>query len=131
MKLAKAAAALGVALALCACGPTWSTSSVAPSRDGMQLAGNRPAKAPSQILVSENDITNKKYRVLGDIEVNVNKSTIFNEDPTRTHVDAELREKAAAMGADAVVLVRYGTVGVGLMSWGSLDGKGRAVQFVN
>ena len=97
----------------------------------MQLAGNRPAKAPSQILVTENDITNKKYRVIGDIEVNVNKSTIFNEDPTRTHVDAELREKAAAMGADAVVLVRYGTVGVGLMSWGSLDGKGRAVQFVN
>ena len=97
----------------------------------MQLAGSRPPAGPSQILVTENDITNKKYRVIGDIEVNVNKSTIFNEDPTRTHVDAELREKAAAMGADAVVLVRYGTVGVGLMSWGSLDGKGRAVQFVN
>ena len=92
---------------------------------------DRPAKAPSQILVTENDVTNKKYRVLGDIEVNVNKTTIFNEDPNRAYVDSELREKAAAMGADAVVMVRYGTVGMGLMSWGSLNGKGRAVQFVN
>ena len=97
----------------------------------MQLAANRPAKAPSQIVLAENDITNRKYRVLGDIDVTVNKTTIFNEDPTRAHVEAKLREKAAAMGADAVVLVRYGTVGIGLMSWGSLDGKGRAVQFVN
>ena len=86
---------------------------------------------PSQIALTENDITNKKYRVLGDIDVTVNKTMIFNEDPTRAHVDAQLREKAAVMGADAVVLVRYGTVGIGLMSWGSLDGKGRAVQFLN
>jgi hypothetical protein len=35
------------------------------------------------------------------------------------------------MGADAVVLVRYGTVGIGLMSWGALDGEGRAIKFNN
>ena len=130
MKYARAAAALGAVLVVSGCA-TWSSSSVSPSREGMQLAANRPAKAPSQIVLSENDITKRKYRVLGDIDVIVNKTTIFNEDPTRAHVDAQLREKAAAMGADAVVLVRYGTVGVGLMSWGSLDGKGRAVQFLN
>jgi len=130
MRLGRAAAALGAALALSGCA-TWSSSSVTPSREGTQLAASRPSKAPSQIILTENDSTNKKYRVLGDISVTVNKTTIFNEDPTRAHVDARLKEKAAAMGADAVVLVRYGTPGIGLMSWGSLDGKGRAVQFVN
>lgn len=44
-------------------------------------------------------------------------------------VDQKLREQAYELGADAVVLARYGTVGVSFMSWGSLDGKGRAVQF--
>lgn len=34
------------------------------------------------------------------------------------------------MGADAVALVRYGDVGISMMSWGSLEGKGRAVKFV-
>jgi uncharacterized protein YbjQ (UPF0145 family) len=69
--------------------------------------------------------------VVGDISVNVNKTTIFNEDPTREKVNEKLREDAAKLGADAVILVRYGTVGIGLMSWGSLDGKGRAVVFTD
>ena len=44
-------------------------------------------------------------------------------------VDDELRKEAAKIGADAVILVRYGTVGISFMSWGSLDGQGRAVAF--
>jgi uncharacterized protein YbjQ (UPF0145 family) len=40
-----------------------------------------------------------------------------------------LRAEAAKLGADAVIQVRYGNVGVSLMSWGSLDGKGRAIVF--
>ena len=34
-------------------------------------------------------------------------------------------------GADAVIFVRYGTVGVSFMSWGSLNGKGRAIVFLD
>ena len=64
-----------------------------------------------------------------DISVTVNKTTIFNADPTREMVNQRLRNKAAELGADAVIQVRYGTVGIGLMSWGSLDGKGRAIVF--
>ena len=77
----------------------------------------------------EGDITDRTYTVLGDIKVTVNKTTIFNKDPSPALVDEELREKAAKMGADAVILVRYGTVGVSMMSWGSLDGQGRAIKF--
>lgn len=81
------------------------------------------------VLVSENDVTDKPYKVLGDIKVTVRKTTIFNADPTRAQVDEKLRKQAKKMGADAVLLVRYGTVGIGLTSWGVLDGQGRAVKF--
>jgi uncharacterized protein YbjQ (UPF0145 family) len=128
MGVLRAAAVLSVALVMGGCA-TWSTSNVSPSGDGTQASVSGPRKPASQIVITENDITNRKYRSLGDIDVTVNKTTIFNEDPTRAHVDEQLREKAAAMGADAVVMVRYGTAGVGFMSWGSIDGKGRAVQF--
>jgi uncharacterized protein YbjQ (UPF0145 family) len=94
-----------------------------------------PAAVPAEptivdgVLVSENDVTDKPYKVLGDIKVTVRKTTIFNADPTRAQVDEKLRKQAKKMGADAVLLVRYGTVGIGLTSWGVLDGQGRAVKF--
>ena len=90
-------------------------------------AANAPAA--SEIIVTEEDITDRAYRVLGDINVTVNKTTIFNADPTREMVNLELREEAHKLNADAVILVRYGSVGIGLVSWGSLDGKGRAIAF--
>ena len=44
-------------------------------------------------------------------------------------VNEKLREKASELGADAVILVRYGNGGMSLMSWGSLEGKGRAIKY--
>ena len=43
---------------------------------------------------------------------------------------AWLKQAQTELGADAVILVRYGNGGMSLMSWGSLEGKGRAVKFV-
>src|ERR1700750_596040 len=77
-------------------------------------------KDPSTIQVLTTDITDRKYRSLGDISVTVSKNTIFDSDPTPALVDQALRERAAKLGADAVILVRYGTVGIGLLSWGVL-----------
>jgi len=54
---------------------------------------------------------------------------LFHADPTKEMVNKKLKEEAAKLGADAVTHVRYGTVGISMMSWGRLDGKGRAVQF--
>lgn len=136
-------AVMGIAaLVLGGCGPTWSNSEIALKNDQAAQQTNEQTasvpdsvptakKTPSQILVTASDITNRKYRVIGDIDVTVNKTTLFHADPTRELVNKELQEKAAEMGADAVILVRYGTVGVSFMSWGSLDGKGRAVAFVD
>ena len=68
---------------------------------------------------------------LGDISVSVNKTTVFNADPTREQINSKLKEKAASLGADAVILVRYGKGGIGLMTWGHLEGKGRAIKFIS
>ncbi len=111
---------------------TWSTANVvlAPGAEQPGQAGAEKTD-PANIIVMQDDIKDRPYRVIGDIEVTVNKTTLFHPDPTPELVDKKLREKAAELGADAVILVRYGTVGKSLMSWGSLDGKGRAITFEN
>lgn len=130
-RLTKTAVCL-TALTVAACG-TRTESSVSPAAPGPGTAASSAApvaaKTPDQVLLTEGDITNRPYRSLGDIDVTVKKWTIFDKDPTQDQVAQALKEKAAAMGADAVVLVRYGTVGIGLMSWGQMDGQGRAVVF--
>ena len=119
------------ALALTGCA-TWSTSSVDNSSADIKTTTEAtPAqkKAPGQIVITDSDVVDRRYASLGDISVTVNKTTIFHPEPTRELVNDKLREKAAELGADAVILVRYGSGGVSLMSWGSLEGKGRAVKF--
>jgi ABC-type Fe3+-hydroxamate transport system substrate-binding protein len=120
------------AVMLAGCG-TRTSSSVSPTIGATTVTGTadtRPAAKPAdQIILTEGDITDRPYQSLGDIEVTVKKWTIFDSDPTREKVGAALKEKAAEMGADAVVLARYGTVGIGFASWGQMDGQGRAVVF--
>jgi uncharacterized protein YbjQ (UPF0145 family) len=88
-----------------------------------------PPKPADQVTVTENDITDRPYTVLGDISVSVAKNNIFESDPTREEIAGLMQKKAADMGADAVVLARYGAVGISAFSWGKMDGRGRAVLF--
>lgn len=139
------AGALASALLLAGGCATWSTSEVKPA-DAKAAApaatDPRPTPAPAEpaktglaptdpakIQLTEGDIADRPYRTIGEISVTVNKTTIFHPDPTREMVAQRLREEAGKLGADAVVLVRYGAVGVSMTSWGSLDGRGRAVVF--
>jgi len=97
------------------------------------VAAGGPALAkPAQdqvVLLTENDITDRPYRVLQDLKVTVRKQTLFSPEPTREKVAEKLRRKAAALGTDAVILIRYGTVGMGIIGWGELEGRGRAIKF--
>ena len=130
MHYSKVAVALLLAVSLSSCGTRSSSSVSAPVGAATPTAGAVAKKSdPTAVLVTDKDITDHKYHSLGDIKVNVSKNTIFDSDPTPAKVDEALREKAADMGADAVILVRYGTVGVSFTSWGSLDGSGRAVVY--
>lgn len=110
------------------CAGSWSHSNVA-TPDGKEAVAAAKATDPSKIRITEDDVTDRKYRVLGDLEVVVNKTTLFHADPTREMVQEKLRTEASVLGADAVILVRYGTLGVSAFSWGSLEGRGRAIVF--
>lgn len=121
-----------VAVAVSGCSDTWSNTNIetAPGTSGVAAkTATAVKKDPASITVMKSDITDRPYNVIADIEVTVNKTTLFHQDPTPELVDQKLREEAAELGADAVILVRYGSVGISLLSWGSLDGKGRAIAF--
>lgn len=122
MKKAVAVCAAAFALSGCA---TWTQTSVDQATDAPPAV-----KTPiERIAVIEGDFKDRKYRPLGEISVTVNKTTIFHPDPTPASVNQALREKASELGADAVVGVQYGQVGMSFFSWGSLQGKGRAIKF--
>ena len=127
MKFGRAVALFALLLPLQACG-TYSTSSMTEAPNAPQISA-RPHKAPEQIQISQSDILDRPYTSLGDISVTVRKVSLFDSDPTQELVNKALQEKASDIGADAVVLVRYGSVGIGVMSWGQMDGDGRAIIF--
>lgn len=108
---------------------TWSTTSIDNQPTSIATANVRSATQISEIQILETDVQNRAYISLGDITATVNKTTAFHPNPTREMVNEKLKEQAAKMGADAVTLVRYGEGGVSLWSWGSLEGKGRAIKF--
>ena len=124
---AKPVCTLVVSIAALSGCSSWLTASVDRNQD--QAAVLSKPTAPTSVKVVEGDITDRKYVSLGDITATVNKTTIFNASPTKEMVNTKLQERAAELGADAVIFVRYGDGGVSLMSWGSLEGKGRAVKF--
>lgn len=127
MKKLLALTVAGILLAGC---NTWSHGELTKDGQPVQIAVSESERTdPAKIAVLEGDITDKKYTVIGDLEVVVNKTTIFNADPTKEMVNTKLKEEASLIGADAVILVRYGTPGVSFVSWGAIEGKGRAIKY--
>lgn len=125
MQLSRCLIAVASSVLVSGCA-TWSSGEVSNVRPATQEVKQ---VLPERVLLAEGDISDRPYTVLGDLSVTVNKTTVFHADPTKEMVNDKLKAEAAKLGADAVTHVRYGSVGVSMMSWGSLDGKGRAVQF--
>lgn len=131
MKVKKLIFTLIIAASVSGCA-TWSTSSV-DNKNLLSEASTQEAvskKEPSQIYLTDQDVVDREYKSLGDITVRVNKTTIFHPNPTRDMVNEKLQKEASELGADAVILIRYGDGGISLMSWGSLEGKGRAIKYI-
>jgi hypothetical protein len=84
--------------------------------------------APERILVFSTDI-DQPYDVLADLEVTVRQQTAFGELPTKTLATRALREQAGRIGAQALILVNFGTMGMSWWSYNELRGHGRAIRF--
>jgi hypothetical protein len=69
------------------------------------------------------------YDVLGDIEVTAMQRGSFGDPPDREEILTKLRERAALLGADAVIGVRFGEQGMTWRSMNELRGAGRAIRF--
>jgi uncharacterized protein YbjQ (UPF0145 family) len=80
--------------------------------------------------VTDADITDRPYRIVGEVRAEVRKATIFSHAPSRAHVFRELWERAQRLGADAVVNARSGDARITAMSWGSRRSTGQAVKFL-
>lgn len=80
----------------------------------------------ADVLITEG-VPDKKYKVIGPIEVSVKKLTIFHDDPTKEQANKALVEKARVIGADAVIKVTYES-GIGFTTWGYIDAKGTGVK---
>ena len=126
---------LSMVLMISACS-SWSTSNI-ETVEGYQANNINTTEESGQleslqdIIITESDMSSRNFTVVGDMSVTVNKTTIFNKTPTRQMVNEKLRNEAFKIGADAVILVRYGSAGMSLWSYGSLNGKGRAIVFLD
>jgi hypothetical protein len=76
------------------------------------------------------DITDRPYRVLGEVTANVRKATVFSRSPSQAHVYRELWERAERLGADAVINAQDGDAHITALSWGSRRATGQAIKFL-
>lgn len=127
---------VAVALILAACTPPARTivTVVEPgqltSETKTEVKSDREPTLPKDVILTREDITNRTYKAIADIKVVVRRLFLPDPDPTQEEADATLKSTAAGMGADAVVLVRYGSSGITLNTWGTLESQGRAVYFI-
>lgn len=81
------------------------------------------------VPVFPNDITDRPYKVLGEVKAGVRKATVFSSEAGQEKIYKELWERAEKLGADAVVNARYGDSRVTAFSWGQTDATGTAIKF--
>lgn len=76
------------------------------------------------------DITDRPYRVVGEVKAGVRKATVFSKSPSQEKIYKELWERARKLGADAVVKAQYGDAHVSAFSWGKANATGTAIKFL-
>jgi hypothetical protein len=76
------------------------------------------------------DITDRPYKILGEVKAGVRKATVFSKEVSQAKIYRNLWERGEKMKADAIVNARYGDSRVTLMSWGQTDATGIAIKFL-
>ena len=119
--------ALAAMVALAACDTMTAPAEIQQKAAEVQPVGTT-AVADIQ-LVSGNTINNGNFTVIGEVKADVGKKTAFGKTPTVQDAQANLRVKAAAVGADAVINTQISDVTVCALSWGCRVVSGTAVKF--
>lgn len=101
-----------------------------PAVDAKAADAKVAANAEFGVPVFPYDITDRPYKVLGEVKAGVRKATVFSKAPSQGKVYRELWERAQKLGADAVVKATYGDPHMTAFSWGSVSASGVAVKFL-
>lgn len=110
---------------------SYRTDSNIPAAEPSATATTTSATKPvNTVLIAEDSLPDRRYKVIGPIEISIKKLTIFHKDPTKEMANVALTEKAKAIGADGVIDVTYKS-GIGLTTWGYLDATGKGVKLEN
>lgn len=106
-------------------------------------AGQSPATAKdtpkTYVVVNEDvgvpvfpyDITDRPYKVLGEIKAGVRKASVFSKEASQAKIYRELWERAEKLDADAVINAKYGDSHISAFSWGKTNATGTAIKFVD
>lgn len=108
------------------------TAGCASYRTSSNISSDAAAGLPAgaKVLIAEDALSNRKYKEIAPIEVSIKKLTVFHQDPTKVQANEALSEKALAIGADAVINVKYKS-GVGFTTWGYIDASGTGVKLAD
>jgi uncharacterized protein YbjQ (UPF0145 family) len=79
--------------------------------------------------VTASDIVGMPYQIVGQVQANVRKATIFSAAASQQKVYKELWERASKLKADAVINATYGESKISLWSWGQRKAVGTAIRF--
>lgn len=81
------------------------------------------------VPVFPDDILDRPYIVIGEIESSASKATIFSQESSQKKIYENLWKKAEKLGADAVINAKYGDSHVTAFSWGKTNSTGTAIKF--
>jgi hypothetical protein len=83
---------------------------------------------PDQIEIHTGE-PRRAYEAVGNVKARKGaQPTPFNKRPTEEEINVKLRQKAARLGADAIIDVTY-TKGVIPSSWRGMTATGTAVKY--
>ena len=88
-----------------------------------------PRATPEALIVlTEQDLAGRAYERLGEVKAEARQTSLFPKKSARATMDEQLRARAAALGADAVILIRYDSYSP-LMSKKGATATGIAVKY--
>lgn len=107
-------------------------SGCSPYRESSNVDEDKATILPegTKVIISENNLPNRKYKEIGPVEVSIKKLHLFNADPTKEQANEALVRSAKKIGADAVINTKYDS-GVGFTTWGYIDAKGLGVKLLD
>lgn len=79
----------------------------APVAAAAASAAPRGPTPEALIVLTQEDLAGRTYDRLGEVQAEARQTSLFPKKPARVVMDEQLRAKAAALGADAVILIKY------------------------